>query len=199
MSQAGQLNSAAGPLPPSVATSYVENSGTAVPAANILDILAALAAAGSTPITTTGATNVVTINVQTTQAIASTDSTKVGLAAFNSAQFTVDVNGFVSITNFSPFNYVQINTASSPYTASATDLFISCDSTAGPITIKLPNAPTTFREFIIKDRTGQSSVNNIFITTVGGAVTIDGQTTYTLADNLSSVQLLFNGTSYEVY
>ncbi len=199
MSQAGQINSAAGPLPPSVATSYVTNSGTAVPALNILDILAALVAAGSTPIITTAATNVVTINVQTAQAIASTNSANVGLAAFNSAQFTVDINGFVSITNFSPFHYVQISTANSPYTATATDLYISCDSTAGPIKILLPNTPTTYREFIIKDRTGQSSLNNISVTTPGGSVTIDGETTYTLADNRSSIQLIFNGTNYEVY
>lgn len=199
MSQAGQINSSSGPVPPTVATSYVTNSGTAIPAANVLNILGTSVSAGATPAATTGSGNTVTVDIQTAQAIAATNAANIGLASFNSAQFTVDINGFVSITNFSPFNYVQISTASSPYTASATDLFISCDSTAGPITVKLPNAPTTFREFIVKDRTGQSSINNISVTTVGGAVTIDGETTYTLADNRSSIQVLFNGASYEVY
>lgn len=39
------------------------------------------------------------IDVQVAAAIASTDITKVGLAAFNQADFSVDANGFVSFTN----------------------------------------------------------------------------------------------------
>lgn len=38
MSQAGIINTAGGPSPPSVATSYTTNNGTAVPALNVLDI-----------------------------------------------------------------------------------------------------------------------------------------------------------------
>lgn len=98
MSQSGGTTSGSGPLPPTVATSYVTDSGTAIPAANVLQILGDVGAAGSTPVQTTGATNVVTAIVQTSQAIASTDATKIGLAAFNSADFTVDANGFVSST-----------------------------------------------------------------------------------------------------
>jgi len=96
-------------------------------------------------------------------------------------------------------NYTQVLIGASPYTVLATDYYISCVSSGGAITLKLPNAPTTNRLFIIKDQSGNASVDNISITTVGGSVTIDGQTTYKIAGNYGAVQLLFNGTSYEVF
>ena len=52
--------------------------------------------------------------------------------------------------------------------------------------------------FVVKDRGGNSSVNNITITTVGGSVLIDGATTYLIDLNYESASLVFNGTSYEV-
>lgn len=79
-----------------VATTYVEDSGQANPSSNILNIKGGTTAAGTTPVGTVGASNNVTVNVQISQAIASTAATKIGLAAFDSARFTVDANGFVS-------------------------------------------------------------------------------------------------------
>jgi hypothetical protein len=192
-------SSASGPVPPNVPTTFITNAGTAIPAANILNILGQVVPAGAIPFRTIGSGNTVTANIQTSQAIAASNASNIGLSAFNSAQFTVDANGFVSIINDEVFNYVQITTANSPYTATATDNYISTDSSAGTITILLPNAPTTFRRFIIKDRAGQATANHINITTIGGAVTIDNNTTYILAGNFGSVELLYNGATYEVF
>jgi hypothetical protein len=64
---------------------------------NNFNILGAAVGAGSTPVTTVGLSHTITIDVQTAQAIASTDATKIGLAAFNSTQFTVDAFGFVQL------------------------------------------------------------------------------------------------------
>ena len=74
------------------------NSGGALsPTAGNWNILGASTAAGTSPVTTSGAASTLTVNVQKSQAIASTDATKVGLCNFNSSQFSVDANGFVEL------------------------------------------------------------------------------------------------------
>lgn len=74
------------------------NSGGALsPTANNWNIFGAAVAAGTSPVATSGAVSTLTVNVQRSQAIAATNASNVGLAAFNSAQFTVDGNGFVSL------------------------------------------------------------------------------------------------------
>lgn len=70
--------------------------GALSPTAGNWNILGASTAAGSTPVQTSGSVSTLTVQVQKSQAIASTDATKVGLAAFDSAHFSVDANGFVT-------------------------------------------------------------------------------------------------------
>lgn len=95
--------------------------------------------------------------------------------------------------------YVSVNHAASPYTALATDYYISADVTAGVISVLLPNAPTTGRIFIIKDKVGLAATSNITVTTVGGVVNIDGATTFVMNTAYESVEVIFNGTSYEIF
>ena len=53
---------------------------------------------GTNPIRTSGtAASALAVQVQISQAIASTDATKIGLSNFDSSRFTVDGNGFVSL------------------------------------------------------------------------------------------------------
>ena len=96
-------------------------------------------------------------------------------------------------------NYTSVASGASPYTVLSTDYYISANVSSGAVTLKLPNAPTTNRTFIIKDKNGAAATNNITVTTVGGSVTIDGATSYTISTNYAAVNLVFNGTSYEVY
>lgn len=82
---------------PQIPTEFVANIGSAIPLANVLEILGDSVAAGSNPVQTTASGNTLVVNVQTSQSIAASDATKIGLAAFNSSQFTVDANGFVGL------------------------------------------------------------------------------------------------------
>ncbi len=95
MSQAGPIDVIGGN--PTIPTEFVTDDGTAVPILNVLEILGTSVANGTTPVETTGSGNTVTVEVQRSAAIAATDATRVGLAAFDSAAFAVDGNGFVTL------------------------------------------------------------------------------------------------------
>lgn len=100
-----------------------------VPLAGAITLNGAVVAAGTNPVRTDGTgANTGAVEVQLTQAIASTDATKVGLAAFNSGDFLVDANGFVSVANL--------------FEGSATTVGAV---TANVITIPLGGAPGTYQ------------------------------------------------------
>lgn len=97
----------------------------------------------------------------------------------------------------SVLNYTTVSTT--PYTVLSTDDYLGVNCSSSAITIKLPNAPTTGRVYIIKDSTGNAQTNNITVTTVGGSVTIDGATTFVMNTQYEAIQVIFNGTSYEIF
>jgi hypothetical protein len=101
MSQAGIANLGSIPPPPGSITDLQGQDGVTVPpnGSGIIFVVGAVAAAGTTPFTTTGnaGTSTETWTIQRTQAAGVSAANIVGLAAFNSAQFTVDANGFVSL------------------------------------------------------------------------------------------------------
>lgn len=103
----------------------------------------------------------------------------------------------ISNTGGSALTYTNVNTT--PYVVLPADQYLGVDCSGGVITIQLPNAPSTGRVFVIKDRTGSAATNNITVTTVGGVVTIDGATTRLMILNYGSLNLIFDGTTYQVY
>lgn len=67
----------------------------------LLTISGAVVAAGTNPVRTDGTgANTFAVEVQTSQALAAADATKIGLSNFNSSQFSVDSNGFVGSVPF---------------------------------------------------------------------------------------------------
>lgn len=105
----------------------------------------------------------------------------------------------VGLTSTGPIVFEYVSSAVTPYVVATTDYYISIDSSGGAKQVNLPNAPTTNRMFVIKDLTGSAGSNHITVTTVGGAVNIDGAFTYLMNIAYQSVQLVFNGTTYEVF
>lgn len=83
-------------------------------AAGLLTFNGAVVAAGTNPVRTDGTgANTMALEVQISQAIAATDATKIGLCNFNSGQFSVDANGFVSISG-GGFTWSDVSGAFSP-------------------------------------------------------------------------------------
>lgn len=83
-----------------VTEEFAMQAGTSpvVPAGNLVTFNGSSVSAGTVPVQTRGTgPNTMQLEVQTSQAIAATNATNIGLAAFNSAQFSVDANGFVSL------------------------------------------------------------------------------------------------------
>jgi hypothetical protein len=95
MSQAGEVDVIGNH--PEILTQVDADTGSAVPVLNILNILGTAAVAGLDPVFTTASGNTVTISVQLAQASATTSASKAGIAAFNSADFSVNADGFVSL------------------------------------------------------------------------------------------------------
>lgn len=95
MSQAGEIDVVA--THPEIPTEIITDDGTAMPIANQLEILGDTVVSSNTPVETVGSGNTVTVFVQLATENASSDVTKVGLASFDSTNFNVDSNGFVTL------------------------------------------------------------------------------------------------------
>lgn len=117
-----------------------------------------------------------------------------GISVTNGAgSITIAATGTTNLT------YTSVNHAASPYTVLSTDEYLSVDCSGGTVTLLFPNAATSGRAYIVKDRTGSAATSNITLESVSGLVNIDGATTFVMNTNYESVNIMGNSTSYEVW
>src|SRR5690606_9769516 len=101
---------------PQIPTLFVCDVGSAVPLANVLEILGSPVAAHGVPLQTVGSGNTVEIDVQYAAAAASSIAANAGVASFNSADFSVDANGFVSVLATAGATNLGVDTSTPPGT-----------------------------------------------------------------------------------
>jgi hypothetical protein len=101
---------------PQIPTVFVTNSGSAIPIANTLEILGNAVAAHSIPLQTVASGNTVNINVQYASASATSMASKAGIASFNSADFSVDSTGFVTLSGSAVTEFIAVDTSTPPGT-----------------------------------------------------------------------------------
>ncbi len=187
-----------------VIANYVDtvngDTGSAIPALGIIGI------AGGTGITTSASGNTVVIDADgtiATQYDADSGSAVPAGGILNivgASGITTSAAGdtvTISATGADVLAYTNVNT--SPYVVLSDDEYLGVDSSGGAITVQLPDAPSTGRVYYIKDRTGSADTNNITVTTVGGAVNIDGATSFVMNTEYQSVNVLFDGSTYQIF
>ena len=105
----------------------------------------------------------------------------------------------IDSTGGSVLTLTAITDADTPYTVLATDQYLSCNVSGGVLTIDLANAPATGRVVNVKDAGGDAATNNITVSTVGGAINIDGALTFVMNTDFEAANFIFNGATYEVF
>jgi hypothetical protein len=93
---------------------------------------------------------------------------------------------------------IRVVTASGAVTVATSDYIVVVDKTTGAATtVNLPGSPITGTVFVIKDGKGDANTNNITVTPAAG--NIDGSSTFVENVPYESVNLVYNGTQWNVF
>ncbi len=140
----------------SIGVQTTSGTGTdpVLPNAGVVDFSGALVVAGTVPVNVSSpSANNAQIEVQTSQAIAAADSTKVGLCNFDSASFGVDADGFVT-SLVGGFTWTDVTTSTQSI---AVENGYVTDRGAN-VTYTLPATATLGQEFIIVGKLGLTTI-----------------------------------------
>jgi hypothetical protein len=107
-----------------------------------------------------------------------------------SGQVLTQTGTGVGWTTMSSVPVPVITGRSSSYTLTSSDYYIGVNGTG--VTISLPpGVPATGKQYVIKDESGNASINPIILD--GNGHTIDGSATLTMATNFMSLQVIWTG------
>lgn len=175
----------------------------------IVTVNGAAVAAHSVPVETrTRAVNTYNVEVQYSSAVGATDATKSGLAHFDSSDFSVDANGFVSLNGTGSLSW---QTITANQTLVANNGYI-CISPGGALTLTLPAAPTIGElicvtldgatSFSLAQSAGQSVRFGNTTTTVGvgGSITstAQGDAIWIVAQSATKFNVLYSVGNFTV-
>lgn len=150
------------------------------PSGGVVVFNGATVAAGTHPVRTDGTTaSTMQLEVQISQAIATTNITNIGLSAFDSAQFTVDANGFVSTLSTAIANTITGDSggALSPSAHNWNILGRSGSKTSGSgatLTVKSPSYTDQGSSTTVTLNSGSSVTAAITLTLPASAGLADG-------------------------
>ncbi len=184
MSQAGIVNLADVPLPPDVPTSFVENTGTAVPAGGVLNIL------GTGGTTTSGAGSTVTVNSPVVPSFP-LSPTNGGTGVSNPTAHTLPVAEGASNFNFlGPLTNGQLligSTGADPSAANITSTGGTINVTNGAGTINLEVATGGLAWVDVTTFTQNLAVETGYVTNRSGGVSYTLPATAILGNEIAIV------------
>lgn len=129
---------------------------------------------------------------------ACTNSSSTVIGPFNSStrQYNNAANG--SLVPCASYETVTVITNGSSYTATPTDRTIIVNKSVGSATtILLPANPYTGLRYSVKDGKGDGATNNVTIS--GNGNTLDGGSTVVLSQNYAAIDMVFNGTAWNLF
>ena len=165
-----------------------QSGGALSPTAGNWNIFGAVTAAGTSPVVTSGAVSTLTVNVQTSQALAAADATKIGLSNFSSAGFGVAATGFVTLATSVPQLFTANSGTATPSSNNLNVLGGGGIQTAGSganLTIAVSGGGFTWTD--ATNATYTLAAQNGYITDRGGGVTFTLPATGSLGDIIKIV------------
>lgn len=107
-----------------------------------------------------------------------------------------DISSALTLLGQQLYNETTVAVGASPYTPLATDTLLVLTTSGGAITINLPSAASrSGYPLTIKDNTGNAATNNITVNR-NGSDTIEGQTSFTIANNWGMLTLTPQSTTW---